>query len=33
MLNNITTSCEYVSSNSKHVSINLEKLNSLVESI
>lgn len=33
MLKNITTSCEYVSSNSKHVSINLEKLNSLVKNI
>lgn len=33
MLNNIITSCEYVSSNSKHVSINLEKLNILIENI
>ncbi|MCM1052545.1 MAG: queuosine salvage family protein [Ruminococcus sp.] len=33
MLEKITTSCEYVSANSKHVSINVEKIKELVKNI
>lgn len=33
MLENIIKSCEYVANNSKHIKINLERLNQLVESI